>query len=505
MQTLLDASGIVKSFSGTTVLGDGRLDVGVGEIHALMGANGAGKSTLLKILTGVYKKDAGEILLADPATGELRPVEVTDPREATGLGIAIVHQELILSDNLTVADNISLGDEPMKWAGRVLDGRAAITRARDALALVGAEIDPRREVGSLSTAEKQLVEIAKSLSKDARLLILDEPTTSLTDSESRRLFEVLETLRARGIAIVYVSHRMEEIFAICDRITVMRDGRYVDTLTTADTSRDQLIRLMIGRSLAAEYADGHGEEHRFGEEALTIDGLSAGTLLHDISLSVRRGEIVGMFGLVGAGRTELARAVFGIDRTSAGTVAVAGRTLTRATPSRAISAGIALVPEDRKECGLVLDESIVHNMELASLRNTGLVQWTSRRAKKLWNDFSTSLGIVARGADQPVGTLSGGNQQKVVLAKWLALDPTVLILDEPTRGVDVGAKEDIYAIIRRLAADGAGVLVISSEIEEVLMIADRVIVMREGVVTLDAPNDGLDRHTLLSKAMGEAA
>jgi ribose transport system ATP-binding protein len=504
MQTLLDATGIVKSFSGTTVLGDGRLTVEVGEIHALMGANGAGKSTLLKILTGVYKKDAGEILLAD-TDGELRPIDVTDPREATRLGIAIVHQELILSDNLTVADNIALGDEPMKWGGRVLDAKAAIARAREALALVGADIDPRREVGTLSTAEKQLIEIAKSLSKDARLLILDEPTTSLTDSESKRLFDVLESLRASGISIVYVSHRMEEIFSICDRITVMRDGRYVDTLTTADSTRDDLIRLMIGRSLAADYAGRHGEHHGFGDEVLQIDGLSSGGLLTDISLSVRRGEIVGMFGLVGAGRTELARAIFGIDKTSAGRVTVAGTGLTRATPSRAIAAGIALVPEDRKDCGLVLDESIVHNMELASLRDGGFVQWTSSRSKALWSRFSTSLGIVARGPDQPVGTLSGGNQQKVVLAKWLVRDPTVLILDEPTRGVDVGAKEDIYAIIRALAADGAGVLVISSEIEEVLMISDRIIVMREGEITLDADNDGLDRHILLSRAMGEAA
>lgn len=504
MQTLLLATNITKSFSGASVLQNGHLEVNRGEIHALMGANGAGKSTLLKILTGVYRKDSGGIALADEK-GLLVDTDIEGPKQATKLGIAIVHQELILSENLTVADNISLGDEPMKWAGQVIDKKTSLANARAALAVIGADIEPTRLVGSLSTAEKQLVEIAKCLSRQAQILILDEPTTSLTDSEAQKLFEVLNSLRAAGIGIVYVSHRMEEIFSMSDRITVMRDGRYVDTLKTSDTSRSTLIRMMIGRMLSEEYAHTPHEPKLFGDTVLNVTNLSSDELLRNVSLDVRRGEIVGMFGLVGAGRTEVARAVFGIDKPREGVVEVNGRRLHKTTPDKAIAAGLALVPEDRKDCGLVLDLPISQNMELAALRNTAFISWTTKRTRNLWNNFSQSLGIVARSWQQPVGTLSGGNQQKVVLAKWLALNPSVLILDEPTRGVDVGAKEDIYALIRTLASEGAGVLVISSEIEEVLMISDRVVVMREGSVTLDANTTKLDRHALLSAAMGEAA
>ena len=504
MQTLLLARNITKSFSGAPALRDGQLEVNRGEIHALMGANGAGKSTLLKILTGVYRKDAGDIALADEQ-GRLVDTDIEDPRDATRLGIAIVHQELILSENLTVADNISLGAEPMKWAGQVIDKKTSLANARRALEVIGADIEPTRVVGSLSTAEKQLVEIAKCLSRKARILILDEPTTSLTDNEARKLFEVLDSLRASGIAIVYVSHRMEEIFSMSDRITVMRDGSYVDTLTTSETSRSALIRMMIGRTLSEEYANAPDEPKPFGDTVLNVMNLSSDELLQDVSLKVHSGEIVGMFGLIGAGRTELARAVFGIDKPREGVVEVKGRTLHKTTPDKAIAAGLALVPEDRKDCGLVLDLSISQNMELATLRNAGFVSWTTKRTRNLWNTFSESLGIVARSWQQPFGTLCGGNKQKVVLAKWIALNPSVLILDEPTRGVDVGAKEDIYTIIRTLAADGTAVLVISSEIEEILMISDRVVVMREGTVTLDAINTNLDRHSLLSAAMGEVA
>jgi ABC-type sugar transport system ATPase subunit len=504
MKAILSAVGITKSFSGAPALRDGRLEVHQGEIHALMGANGAGKSTLLKILTGVYSKDAGQLSMVDDQ-GFMSEVEITSPRDADRLGIAIVHQELILSDNLSVADNVSLGAEPMKFGGLVLDKQASLNAARDALRLVGAEIDPSRPVSSLSTAEKQLVEIAKSLARNARLVILDEPTTSLTDNESGKLFEVLDKLRKSGITIVYVSHRMDEIFAICDRITVMRDGSYVDTLTANETSRDELIQLMIGRALAAEYERSPGQTAKIGARVLSVAGLSTPDLLRDVSVAVHRGEIVGMFGLIGAGRTEVARAMFGLDRPTAGTIHIQDQEFKRLTPERAISAGLGLVPEDRKDCGLVLDLSVSDNMELAALRNWKFVEWSGSRSRKLWDDFSKRMSIVARNRRQAVGTLSGGNQQKVVLAKWLAMKPSALILDEPTRGVDVGAKEEIYAIVRQLAADGAGVLLISSEIEEVLMISDRVVVMREGKVTFNSPNKNLDSHILLSAAMGEAA
>lgn len=504
MRTFLDATGITKSFSGALALRDGRLNVNRGEIHALMGANGAGKSTLLKTLTGVYMKDAGRIHVAgDDDT--LTEAVLHGPRDADRLGIAIVHQELILSENLTIADNISLGSEPTKLGGLMVDKRAAVAEARRALALVGVELDPTALVSSLSTAEKQLVEIAKSLSRQARMLILDEPTTSLTDNESQKLFTVLRGLRDSGIAIVYVSHRMEEIFSVCDRITVMRDGSFVDTVATGDIDRSQLIRLMIGRTLMREHDEGNTSDRRPGDVVLSVEDVSTAELLRGVTLQVHQGEIVGMFGLIGAGRTEVARAAFGLDRISSGNIAIQNRPLTKVTPQRAIVAGLGLVPEDRKDCGLVLESSITDNLDLAIQRRWPAVQWSGSRSKRLWDEFSTRLGIVARNRRQAVGTLSGGNQQKVVLAKWLALSPAVLILDEPTRGVDVGAKEDIYAVVRELADAGTGVVVISSEIEEVLMISDRIIVMREGAITFDAPNRNLDSHILLSAAMGEPA
>ena len=298
---------------------------------------------------------------------------------------------------------------------------------------------------------------------------------------------------------------MEEIFDICDRITVMRDGSFVDTLVTSSVDRSELIRLMIGRTLTAEYENAGASRRETGDAVLSLRNLSTPDLLRDITLDVRRGEIVGMFGLIGAGRTEVARAAFGLDRISDGSIRIRDRDMARVTPQRAIASGLALVPEDRKDCGLVLDLSISDNMDLATLRRWPVIQWTTARSRRLWEQFSTRLGIVARNRQQPVGTLSGGNQQKVVLSKWLAMEPTVLILDEPTRGVDVGAKEDIYGVIRQLAEAGAGVLLISSEIEEVLMISDRIVVMREGVITLDATNRDLDSHALLSAAMGETA
>jgi ribose transport system ATP-binding protein len=504
MRTFLDATSITKSFSGAPALSDGRISVDRGEIHALMGANGAGKSTLLKILTGVYTKDAGQIKVAND-DGNLVEAVMHGPRDADRLGIAIVHQELILSENLTIADNISLGSEPMTFGGIMVNKHAAVGEAKRALALVGADLDPLAMVSSLSTAEKQLVEIAKSLSRNAQLLILDEPTTSLTDHESRKLFEVLQALRDRSIAIVYVSHRMDEIFSICDRITVMRDGAFVDTVATSDIDRRDLIRLMIGRNLTREYGEVNTSTRQPGEPVLSISDVSTPGLLRGVSLQVGRGEIVGMFGLIGAGRTEVARAAFGLDRVSTGRIAIQNRRMSRVTPQRAIAAGLGVVPEDRKDCGLVLGLSISDNLDLAAQRRWPAIQWSGIRSKRLWAEFSARLGIVARDRHQAVGTLSGGNQQKVVLAKWLALKPAALILDEPTRGVDVGAKEDIYTVIRELADAGTGILVISSEIEEVLMISDRIIVMREGAITFDAPNRNLDSHVLLSAAMGEPA
>lgn len=500
MGVLMEARGLTKSFSGAPALVDGELSIDEGEIHALVGANGAGKSTLLKAITGVHHPDSGTILLSNEE-GNLEEVTIPTPRRASELGIAIVHQELVLAENLTVSDNISLGNEPMRNWGLTLDRRRANEHARKALALLDSDIDPRATVASLSNANKQLVEIAKNLAKRARLLILDEPTTSLTDNEADELFQVLRRLRGQGMGIVYVSHRMEEIYKLTDRITVMRDGRYVETIATKDANRPDLVRSMIGRSLAEEMSREHRVETDEGAVSLEIDNVSSDSGLSGVTLAVREGEIVGLFGLVGAGRTELARVAFGIDPARDGQIRVMGETIRNPKPSKSIEAGVAFLPEDRKHEGLILGLPIRENIGLAALSQSGPILLTSALEDSIWNRFQDKLGIRAQGANQTVGSLSGGNQQKVALAKWLALNPSILILDEPTRGVDVGAKQDIYDTIRELAAQGVAILLISSEMEEIQLLSDRIAVLREGELVFDKPNIDLDSRTILAAAM----
>lgn len=500
---------VTKAFAGVRVLHDGSLTVRRGEIHALMGANGAGKSTLMKILTGVYQKDSGSVRVATPP-GRLDEVSFSDPRAAQRAGIAIVHQELILVESMTVADNIALGREPLVGASRLLNRRETTRFARNALERIGARINPGRLVEQLTPAEKQLVEISRALAYDARVLVLDEPTTSLSTSETHHLHSVLRALRADGLAIVYISHRMDEIFALTDTVTVMRDGRFVASMPTADVSRQSLIRQMIGRELAVyerELAresaeDGGDEEASSATVVLEVEGLLS-SRLHDVGFKVRAGEILGIFGLVGAGRTELARAVFGVDRYTRGAIRVLGIPLPMGKPHVAAARGIGLVPEDRKTAGLVLDLPLIRNIELARLRDVSVFKEGRALERTLWATYRGAMGIVARGPEQITRTLSGGNQQKVVLAKWLATAPRVLILDEPTRGIDVGAKQDIYELIRSLAKAGMAVVVISSESEEIEMLSDSVLVMREGAVTFSGSSAGLNDERLLTYAMGE--
>lgn len=504
-QLLVAMSHVEKAFAGVKVLRDGSIDIRAGEIHALMGANGAGKSTLMKILVGVYSPDGGSVAIANPG-GDLSEVAGLTPRTATDHGIAIVHQELVLLDELTVAENLSLGREPRNRWGLIRDREAEVL-ARDALMRVGlGDVSPRARVGGLSTAKKQLVEIARALSSGARVIILDEPTTALSTSEANQLMDILRALRDEGVAVVYISHRMDEIFSLTDTITVMRDGAYVATVATADVTRDELVRLMIGRELQAYTArQTHSVAPTFdGECALQVDALTS-TALHGVSLGVHRGEIVGIFGLVGAGRTELARAVFGVDGYASGSVTVNGQPLTPRSPARATAVGIGFVPKERKASALVLGLSNIRNLELAMLPRVSVFKRTAKDDTELWQTYSEALGIVARGPHQETGRLSGGNQQKIVLAKWLAVNPSVLILDEPTKGVDVAAKQDIYEQIRMLADQGVAIVVISSESEEIRMLSDRVIVMREGAITHEGPNQNLDDEALLRHAMGASA
>jgi ribose transport system ATP-binding protein len=469
----LQMQGIDKSFPGVHALRGASLSVDAGEVHVLLGENGAGKSTLMKILSGQYQADAGTITL-DGA-----PFAPHTPRDAQRGGIAIIHQELSSIAPLTVAENILLGDEPAR--GGVIDRAAQSRRARALLQLVGAELDPEARAGDLSVAQLQLVEIAKSLRHEARVLIMDEPTAALTDSETSKLFAVIRGQTARGVSVIYISHRMPEIFAIGERVTVMRDGATVTTLPVASTSVPALIAAMVGRSVEERVPK---RAVALGEVSLVVEQLQRGPI-GPVSFTVRAGEIFALAGLMGSGRTEVARAVFGADAVSGGTVRVGPRRLD-GTVRDAIAAGLGFVTEDRKAQGLVPDESAAANISLALLAQGRLSRAgvIDRRAElALAEDQRQRLRIRLPSVGQATRTLSGGNQQKVIIARWLAARCRVLILDEPTRGVDVGAKAEIYDLIGELAAQGVALLLISSDLPELLGLADRVAVMRQGILS----------------------
>jgi ribose transport system ATP-binding protein len=471
---LVRMTGIAKAFSGVTVLDDVSFELEAGETHALLGGNGAGKSTLMKILEGVYTLDRGTIEF----DGER--VELGTPQAARRHGVAMIFQEFSLVPTLTVAQNIYHTREP-RTRGGLLDDRALERKASALLAELGVGIDPRTEVGRLGAASMQLVEIAKALSQDARILIMDEPTASLARSEVEALFRIIHRLKERGIAIVYITHRLEEVMAVADRVTVLRDGRLVGTRPTSELDVEALIEFIVGSSVGQALEQGERSVDRSGTPLLSLCAVSTSTGLDGIDLDLYAGEIVGIAGLMGSGRSELARAVFGIDALSAGEIRLRGERVGIRRPADAIEHGIVLVPEDRRTQGLILSHSVEQNLTLALLRRLsrgGLLD--DGTGAGIAERYVARLGIGTRSLDTPVRRLSGGNQQKVVLAKWLATEPDVLILDEPTVGVDISTRSEIADLVRRLADQGKAVLLISSELAEVLALADRILVLRDG-------------------------
>ncbi len=471
----VEMQGISKAFDGVTVLRDVDFEVASGEVHALAGGNGAGKSTLMKILQGVYSKDAGSIRI------DGHDVELSSIHDAKAAGIGMVFQEFSLVPSLTVAQNIYLGTEPLGRGGLIRD-RDARAKAREVFREMEVDVDPGAVVGGLGTAYWQLTEIAKAMAQDARVLIMDEPTASLARHEADQLFELVGRLKARGISIIYISHRMEEVYRIADRITILRDGRHLLTERLADVTPEQIVEGIVGRQI-----EGMAYQERVSTSAaevlLEARGLTAGPRVQDVSFTLHAGEIVGLAGLMGSGRTELARCLFGIDKVSSGDVLVRGRRVDLSNPGRAIDAGIALIPEDRRAQGLVLEHSVRANLLLPLLRK---IQRGPVVDDRVGNDLARSLierfAVKVANPGRPVRLLSGGNQQKVVIAKWLGTDPDVLIMDEPTAGVDIGTKTEILTMIRNLASEGKGVIVISSEYAELLAVADRVLVLRDGSV-----------------------
>jgi ribose transport system ATP-binding protein len=496
----LEASNISKSFPGVRALANVSLSARGGEVLALIGENGAGKSTLMKIIGGIYQPDEGSISVAG------RPVRFDTVEESLAMGIAIIHQELNLADNISVAENIYLGRQPRRGPFGLRDRKALHAGAADALAQVGLRVSPRALLGSLSPGRKQLVEIAKALSRDARLLVFDEPTSSLSTSEAEVLFERIEDLVRRGIAIIYISHRLGEIERLATRVQVLRDGKTAGFLEKADIRHEAMVRLMVGRDISKFFSHERNLEPGTRPVALSVRGLQVKSSPHPISFDLREGEILGMAGLVGAGRTELVRAIFGVDPIRGGTVEVAGRSVDLRSPRGAISAGILLVPEDRKAQGLVLELTLRENVALAGLERQARRGLLDRAAeRRVAVEQMERLRIRAPHMEIPVKNLSGGNQQKVVLGKWLSMGGRVLILDEPTRGVDIGAKEEIYGLMSRLAAEGLAVLMVSSEMEELIAMSDRVIVMHEGRLTGELAGDRITEENVMRLAVGGAA
>jgi ribose transport system ATP-binding protein len=467
----IDMKGISKSFGPVKVLEGVDFSIAAGEVHALMGENGAGKSTLMKILSGVYMADAGSIVV------DGQPVSMRSASDAESLGIAIIHQELNLIPQLTVTENLFLGREPQRFG--IIDARRMRAEATIWLNKVGGgHIDATRETGTLSIGQQQLVEIARALSLKAQVLIMDEPTAALTDQEIARLFQIMTDLKKHGIAIVYVSHRMEEMFQICDKVSVLRDGHFVGERMVRETNFDEIVKLMIGRELHERFP---AREVEPGAVRLQVDDLADENKISHIHFEVRAGELLGVAGLMGSGRSEILRTLFGLKRKTSGQVRLDGAPLNVHSPSDAIAAGIGFVTEDRKSQGLVLGMSVRENATLVHLSDyarAGIVN--SRAENEAVQQLISELHIHTRDSELEVKSLSGGNQQKVVFAKWLAKPPKVLLLDEPTRGVDVGGKAEIYQIMNRLAANGTAIVMVSSELPEVLAMSDRILVMNEG-------------------------
>jgi rhamnose transport system ATP-binding protein len=484
--------GISKRFAATQALDGVSLDLLPGEVHALVGENGAGKSTLVKIMAGIHQPDSGTILL----DGE--PTQIDGPARARALGIAVVHLVPRLFPDLTVAENVFNGHAPTGRLGTI-DWGGTRRSAQAVFDQLGVHIDVGAPVRGLSMADQQLIEIAKSLSVEARVLILDEPTASLSAHEVERLFTIVRRLRDRGVSILFVSHRLDEVFDLCDRATVFRDGRHVITTSTSELTTADLVRHMVGRTVSLFPK----VETPIGDVLLEVEGLSRAGEFREVGFSVRAGEIVGFAGLVGAGRTEVARVLFGIDRRDEGEIRLGGHAVTFASPSEAMDAGIAYLPEDRHQEGLVLDFSIAQNVTLPILpRLFPRLLVRSSTERRVADEYTKQFDVRMTGVDQLAGALSGGNQQKVVLAKWLASKPRVLILDEPTRGIDIGAKVEVHRIISDLAASGLGIILISSDLPEVLAMSDRIVVLHEGRITAEIPRDRATEERVMFAATG---
>ena len=488
--------GVTKRFPGVLALDDVSFSVAAGTCHALCGENGAGKSTLGKILAGIYRPDSGRVLVFG------QPVDFAGPEQALVAGIGIVHQELAFCENLSVAENLCLGSLPS--TASFLSRRAMWSRAERMLAATGAQIDVRRLMRELTIGQQQVVQIAAAIGSGARVIVFDEPTSSLSQHEAERLYELIGRLREQGVTAIYVSHRMEEIFRLCDVVTVLRDGRHVATTPIASLDRAALVEMMIGRRLD-EYFPAHVQAQP-GEELLRIEDLSSPAGFNGVSFTLRAGEVLGFAGLVGAGRSEVARALFGLDPHATGRVAVQGRAVRIETPAQAMSHGIGLVPEDRKRQGLVLSMSAMSNTTLATLKALARLGFVNRRAEREQaQTYFNRLRVRASSPDALTAGLSGGNQQKIVLAKWLAARCRILILDEPTRGVDVGAKAEIHALIDELAAQGSGVILISSELPEVLNLSTRIVVLREGRVAGELTRESATQAAVMRLMAGVAA
>lgn len=485
--------GIDKKFSGVYALRNIDLQLKKGEVHALLGENGAGKSTLIKVLGGIYKAEAGRIFV------EGTEASIQSVKDAQRIGINIVHQEIVLVPHISVAENIFLGREPITKTG-LKDKKKMYEEADKLVKQLGLDIDVKKDVYYLTIAQQQLVEIIKAVSFNSKIIVMDEPTSSLAEREVEYLFEVIRRLKKQGVSVIYISHKLNELFTITDRITVMRDGGYVGTKETANTTMDELIKLMVGRDLKEYYSRG---EHVIGENAFEVKNLSRKNVFKNVSFHVKKGEIIGFSGLVGAGRSEIMRAIFGVDPLDAGEVVIDGKEVKLKNVQDSIKHGLALIPEDRKKEGLILKNTVGYNITLTVQDQYKKVVKVNRKKRdEIINKYINAFSIKTPSSEQLVNNLSGGNQQKIVLSKWLATNPKVLILDEPTRGVDVGAKSEIYTIIDQLAQEGMAVVLISSELTELINMCDRIYVVSQGQITGELDRSEFDQEKIMYYATG---
>lgn len=495
MKPFIEMEGIHKSFSGNKVLTNVNFEVKHGEIHALMGENGAGKSTLMNVLMGVHSRDRGTIKV----NGE--EVNFSNPKEAERKGMVFIHQELSVIPYMTVSENMFLGNELTYGKTGILNRQAMKKQTLENLQRLGVtNIDPDQVTGQLSVGQQQMIEIARALRSDAKLIVMDEPTSALTDREIENLFQVIESLKQQGVSIVYISHRMEEIFQMCDRITVLRDGEFIGVKNISDTSFEEIVKMMVGREIGEQFPD---RTATIGDVVFEVQQLKRKGYFADVHFSVREGEILGIAGLMGAGRSEVMETIFGFAKKDEGTIKLHGKTLNITHPRDAIQAGIGFITEDRRTKGLVIDASIRENIALTNLNNiskNGIISSTKENEMVL--ELIERLHVRTIGQEQSVKSLSGGNQQKVVIAKWLGIQPNVLILDEPTRGVDVGAKKEIYTIMNELTEHGVAIIMISSELPEVIGVSDRIMVMHEGKVTAFLDKSEADQENIMTAATG---